>query len=384
VKCVSLFAGIGGFDLGFQRAGIETVALVERDARCRKLLSSKFPSAAIHDDVRTVGKHNLPSVDIVVGGFPCQDVSIAGPRHGLAGSRSGLYYQLTRITNELSPSFLIWENVPGLLSSNDGRDFLAVLVELDRIGYYGAWRVLDAQYIGVAQRRRRVFGCFARRDIGAERCAEILSLSEGVRGHPAPSRKARQSIAGTLTRSSIAGGSAAGGDGRENFLVPEVANCLEAQRRQRNNASHETWLIDDPIAFSSKDSGLDAGPISPTLRSMSHDRSHMNGGGQVAVAFALRGREDGALPEVNGDGESVGTLRDASEVSLTLSAEADGDNATTIFDGGVRRMTPIECERLQGFPDGWTSAFSDSTRYKMLGNAVATTVAEWIGRRVNR
>src|SRR5690606_10553137 len=109
-------------------------------------------------------------VDVICGGFPCQDLSIAGRRAGLAGARSGLFYEMTRITDELQPAFLCWENVVGLLSSRGGRDFLAVLMELERIGYSGCWTTLDAQFFGVAQRRRRVFGVFARRDIGAARC----------------------------------------------------------------------------------------------------------------------------------------------------------------------------------------------------------------------
>jgi DNA (cytosine-5)-methyltransferase 1 len=206
LRCVSIFAGIGGFDAGFGQAGIETVAIVEIDKNCRKLMAAKFPNAQQFDDARTVGKNNLPPCDIVCGGFPCQDLSVAGKRAGLAGNRSGLFYELTRITHELQPAFLVWENVPGLLSSNRGHDFLAVLTELRRIGYSGGWRTFDAQYFGVAQRRRRIFGVFARRDIGADRCAEILSLAEGVRGHPAPGREARERPAGTLNARTKGGG----------------------------------------------------------------------------------------------------------------------------------------------------------------------------------
>lgn len=194
MKVVSLFAGIGGFDLGFERAGFEIVAHVEKDDNCRKLLAARWPTAVALDDVCQAGAHNLPACDVVTFGFPCQDLSVAGKRAGLKGSRSGLFYEATRIINELRPAFCLFENVPGLLSSEQGRDFANVLLELDRIGYNGAWRVLDAQWLGVAQRRRRVFGLFSRLDSGAERCAEVLSIAESLRGHPAPCRETGEGI----------------------------------------------------------------------------------------------------------------------------------------------------------------------------------------------
>ncbi|MEK6839330.1 MAG: DNA (cytosine-5-)-methyltransferase, partial [Nanoarchaeota archaeon] len=174
---------------------------VEREPTCRKLLAAKFPNAAQYDDVQTVGTHNLAPVDLICGGFPCQDLSVAGHRAGLSGSRSGLYYHLTRITDALKPAFLLWENVPGLHSSDDGRDFARVLMELARIGYSGVWRTFDAQYFGLAQRRRRIFSLFARGDTGAERAAEILSLAEGVRWHPAPRREAQKNTPSAIGRS---------------------------------------------------------------------------------------------------------------------------------------------------------------------------------------
>jgi DNA (cytosine-5)-methyltransferase 1 len=501
VKVISLFAGIGGFDLGFERAGMEVVAHVEIDPQCRKLLQSKWPNAIVLDDVREAGKHNLPEADIICGGFPCQDLSVAGKRAGLEGKRSGLFYEMTRITDELRPSFLVWENVPGLISSDGGKDFYRVITELDRIGYHGTWRTLDAQYLGVAQRRRRVFGCFARADIGAARCAEILSLSEGVRGHSPPSREKRERLAGTLT-GGVGGGSSHGkksGTDRPGFLTTDAGTY----RWQNNDAG----IVEDecsatlrakgtggpsgdeaqnlvPVAFSCKDHGADASDVSPTLRSMNHDESHMNGGGQVAVAFKpshYTRDKDGAPSEITpppsadadkGDQEAVvliaresgqgywmeddkaGTLRAEGEnrpsrpsnvvafqpryftrdnktgnagscgnVVPALSAQhAGGDSAPHVAVAGfkagngakaqsigyeegvaptmgsspsglntaptlhhgmqVRRLTPTECERLQGFPDGWTDGFSDSVRYRMLGNAVCVNVAEWIGRRI--
>ena len=152
----SLFAGIGGFDLGFEQAGFATAWQVEINDVCRAVLADRFPHAAQFADVRTV----LPELwhtDVIVGGFPCQDVSTMGKRAGLAGERTGLFFDAVRIVRQLQPRFLVLENVHGLLSSNDGRDFETVLATLAQCGYVGYWRVLNARYFGVPQNRRRVF-----------------------------------------------------------------------------------------------------------------------------------------------------------------------------------------------------------------------------------
>lgn len=235
VRVVSLFAGIGGFDLGFERAGFEIVAHVEKDKHCRALLQAKWPNAICLDDVCTAGRHNLPDCDVITFGFPCQDLSVAGKRAGLKGERSGLFYEATRIIRELQPAWALFENVPGLLSSEQGRDFAAVLHEMGECGYRGAWRVLDAQWIGVAQRRRRVFGLFTRLDSGAERCAEILSIPESLCGHPAPSRETGKgstySVAPCLAASGR-GTERAGETRGQDCVIPAVMPTLRAGAAQ--------------------------------------------------------------------------------------------------------------------------------------------------------
>lgn len=152
----SLFAGIGGFDLGFEQAGFATAWQVEINDVCRAVLADRFPHAAQFADVRTV----LPELwrtDVIVGGFPCQDVSTMGRRAGLAGARTGLFFDACRIVQTLQPRFVVLENVPGLISSNHGRDLQTVLTTLAQCGYVGFWRVLNARYFGVPQNRRRVF-----------------------------------------------------------------------------------------------------------------------------------------------------------------------------------------------------------------------------------
>jgi len=153
----SLFAGIGGFDLGFEQAGYTTAWQVEIEPHLRQVLALRFPHARQFADVREAGAHNLGRVDVLIGGFPCQDVSVMGARAGLAGNRTGLFWEVCRIAGEIRPQWLVLENVVGLLNSNGGQDFGTVIQALADRGYVGLWRVLDAQYFGVPQRRRRVF-----------------------------------------------------------------------------------------------------------------------------------------------------------------------------------------------------------------------------------
>ena len=167
ITAVSLFAGVGGFDLALERNGVKVVASVEIDKKASEVLAKHFPDSQLFGDIQGVTGEQLinagfdPSNGIIVGGFPCQDLSIAGKRSGLAGKRSGLFWEICRLLDETRAQNFILENVPGLLSSNQGRDMAAVIEALVERGYGIAWRVLDAQHFGVPQRRKRVFivGC---------------------------------------------------------------------------------------------------------------------------------------------------------------------------------------------------------------------------------
>ena len=196
---VSLFAGVGGFDLAMQRKGVKVVASVEIDSKCNEVLAKHFPEATQFTDVTTVKGEDLinagfnPSKGIITGGFPCQDLSVAGKRAGLAGARSGLFWEIARLVEETQTEYFVIENVPGLLSSNNGADFGVVLGTMADLGYSIGWRVLDAQYFGVPQRRRRVF--IVGRRSTSEGVAEILFKSEGLRRDPASSKQAGQDLA---------------------------------------------------------------------------------------------------------------------------------------------------------------------------------------------
>ena len=183
---LSLFAGVGGFDLPLTRLGLRCIGQVELDPVCRSVLARHFPEVPRHDDIATTTAwwqtQGRPGVDLVCAGFPCQDLSVAGRRAGLDGPRSSLFFDLAAVIDAVRPGWVLLENVPGLLSSNRGRDFAAVLSTLADLGYGVSWRVLDSRYFGVAQRRRRVF-LVGRR--GAPCPFQILFEPEGGPGDPA-------------------------------------------------------------------------------------------------------------------------------------------------------------------------------------------------------
>jgi DNA (cytosine-5)-methyltransferase 1 len=159
LRVASFFAGIGGFDLGFERAGMNVVFQCEIDKFCQSILKEHWPAVPLHGDIKTLRNEEIPQADIWAGGFPCQDVSLAnqGKRKGLAGERSGLFHVYAELVKKSKPKWVILENVPGLLNSNKGEDFRTVISTLGELGYSVSWRVLDAKYFGTPQRRRRVY-----------------------------------------------------------------------------------------------------------------------------------------------------------------------------------------------------------------------------------
>jgi DNA (cytosine-5)-methyltransferase 1 len=343
VKAVSLFAGIGGFDLALERNGIEVVASVEWDKHAQSVLKKRFPNSQIYGDIQGVTGEQLinagfdPRNGIITGGFPCQDLSVAGKRAGLGGNRSGLFWEICRLLDETKAQYFILENVPGLLSSNNGADMGTVITALAQRGYGLAYRVLDAQHFGVPQRRRRVFivGCLGN---NGGTPAEILSIAEGRSGYFEKSRKPSKNSASAVTSSIET-------DGTIVFFDPHRSDGVRIQ-----------------------------GDTINTLTSMMG-----TGGNNVPmVAYSMHGamvgRNDNAGPKGSG-------FFDENEPSYTLTASSQARHGVVTIQENqsmVRRLTPVECERLQGFPDGWTEGQTDGHRYKQLGNAVAVPVVNWI------
>jgi DNA (cytosine-5)-methyltransferase 1 len=588
VRFLSLFSGIEAASVAWKPLGWECVGVAEIEPFPCGVLAHHYPNVPNLGDITKITEEQikaLGSVDLVVGGFPCQDVSVAGKRKGLKDeegkvTRSGLFFDAMRVVGWANPRWLVIENVPGLFSTHGGRDFASVVGEMagcefdiPRGGWQSAgaalgpnglveWSVLDAQWFGVPQRRRRIFLV---RDSGDWSCRPpVLLERESLLGNHPPRRKAGQRVAGTIARCSFSGGaggrpegaaaghfqvaptlsartngggglgtdfecdggliafggnntsgpidvatalnacaSASGrldsesetfvthslraegfdasedGTGRGTPLIPVLAGTLKANNggggfgsdpsetfipvaiqeravsenlengpqgkgyqehiaftlEARNKAqavAFDTTQITskanrsnpqpgDPchpiaagahppavayrtnaagqvdaqgevaealitqtgpctqfVAFSCKDCGADAAETSPTLRAMSHSGSHANAGGQVAVAFDMRGREGGSMPEGCHDTANIRAASGGSSRSYIAAPMA------------VRRLTPVECARLQGFPDDyliqvpWRGKATppDGPMYKALGNSFAVPCVRWIGQRI--
>lgn len=358
---ISLFSGIGGFDLGLERAGMACRAQVEIDKAARGVLAAHWPDVERLEDVTKAGKHNLPAVELICGGFPCQDVSIAGRRAGLDGERSGLWFEFARIVDELKPQWVLIENVPGLLSSNAGQDFKVILDGLVKFGYGVCWRILDAQFFGLAQRRRRLFIVAS---LGNGRSAQVL-----------------------FERESSTRNSATGGETRQE-LARDIAATLRSRGENTGTSSDfEVGLkVVGTLAGSGAGSARPAGQRNELdfLVPFTKQRSDQYGTASVGSTLAARDYKD--------NGDIVLYTNVAKTITANYGKQQDSSDSSTPgnyigHSSGVRRLTPIECERLQGFPDQWTAISSgrpqaDSARYKQLGNAVAVPVAEWIARRI--
>lgn len=384
----SLFAGIGAFELGFERAGFQCLWQIEIDPACRSVLERHWPKVIRYDDIRTFKPKKSMKVDVICGGWPCQDHSVAGKREGFDGDRSVLFWEMIRVVKRLRPRFLLWENVPGLASSDDGRDFTRVLRGLADIGYFGAIRRLDAQWFGVPQQRKRYFGLFARCDIGTEwrSACEILAIPQSLRRHPAESKKKKQRVATTLTAGTSSGrGVSKPGRRREDDInlvptlqssdggassgyhpvIPTLARCKTTREGLHQDPTIETMI---PICFGSKQI------TSKTNRTKAEPGNVCNTLHQNGMAIAFNPQAGGKQTSL-GVGDQLGSLNTSQVPAL-------------INNIGVRRLTPKECERAQGLPDDHTryaadgTENSDSRRYAMIGNSVVPNVVEWIGRRI--
>jgi len=434
----SAFSGIGGIDLGFERAGWRVAWQIENDASCAKVLTHRFPGVKQYGDIRTVEPQDLERINCLAGGFPCQGLSVAGKRLGLRDDpRSALFFEFIRLAEAIRPPWLLIENVPGLLSSHRGADFAVVLHALDQLGYGVVWRVLDAQFFGVPQRRRRVFLVG---HLGARCPQEVLFEPQGGGGDTAAGEGPGQDIAGTLEGGSGEGGiypilevGARTGDAlrdgigvappgspmyalesskQHGVFVPEKAYALRAgskgisQREGQdtyvihNNTSRgavsgngRQWSDGPLVRNDDRSFALNAaGPhLVGTLRSNPRNNSNPMTEARTLVHSLTPWPEMGEAMRVYGDeGAAPNLKRHPSLVAPSLRGYGHGaqgqhnDDAAKM--GLVRRLTPRECERLQGFPDDWTlvDGMADSPRYRMLGNAVARPVAEWIGRRMAR
>jgi DNA (cytosine-5)-methyltransferase 1 len=372
LRYLSVCSGIEAATVAWHPLGWCAAAYSEIEAFPRAVLKHHYPDTPLHGDFTTIRGDEYGPIDLLVGGTPCQSFSVAGLRGGLDDERGQLVLQFLRLLDRTRARWVVWENVPGVLSSNGGRDFGSFLGGLVEFGYGFAYRVLDAQHFGVPQRRRRVFVVGHLGDW--RRAAAVLLERHSLSGHPAPRREAREGATG-FTAGSFGGYRegvdtlrADGGDlqgGSETI----VAHSLRAEgfNASEDGTGRGTPLV--PVCFSAKDHGADASDISTTLRSSSHSGSHANGGVMPAVAF----------------GAQMSTPHWQHDLCDTLQAK----NPKALAQGSaVRRLTPRECERLQGFPDDYTlipyrgKPAADGPRYKALGNSMAVPVMRFIGERI--
>ncbi|EBD3313963.1 Dam family site-specific DNA-(adenine-N6)-methyltransferase [Salmonella enterica subsp. enterica serovar Oranienburg] len=441
----SVCSGIEAASVAWEPLGWQPAWFAEIEAFPSAVLATHWPDVTNLGDMTgiaaAVHAGDVEAPDVLVGGTPCQAFSIAGLRNGLADKRGQLSLSYVELANAIDDkrrergeeeAIIVWENVPGVLSSKDNAFgcFIGALAgescELQPAGgkwpnagcVYGpsrivAWRVLDAQFFGVAQRRRRVFVVASARK-GFDP-AEVLFELDSVRRDSAPRRETQKAVAALTARGvgtcgaddnqaqaghliAFGGGNTAGhidvatactahgirlDFDTETFAVhgtqdPDT-NCELAHTLGRNNGQENAC-----IAFSYKDNGADAtSDLSPTIRAGNHDKSHANSGQPPAIAFAFKA----------GQGAKAGGIGYAEEQSPTLTSASSGTNlAPAVMHGvAVRRLTPIECERLQGFPDnhtliGWRGKDApecpDGPRYKAIGNSMAVPVMRWIGERI--
>lgn len=486
----SLFSGIEAASAAWHQLGWTPAFFSEIEQFPSAVLAHRFPAVTNHGDVTKYKQWGVKrgSIDVLVGGSPCQAFSVAGKREGLSDDRGNLMLTFCEAADEFDPEFVLWENVPGVLSSKDNA-FGCLLAGLcgaseplscggswPSVGVVSgekrtvAWRVLDAQYFGVAQRRRRVF-VLAVRGSGNWACAAALfPVGESVYGDFAPSRKAQKDVAGTIDASL---GRRRGSGMNPNQIAAaastgDVSHCLNAGGMKRIDYESETMIV-QPVAdtlnanwhnSNGASAGNNAGMINPVvcvtgevshaLKAEGADASEDGTGrSNPIVTVSLRGRDGGGTAEL---GDEVGNCLRASqgggdkphvlapvvtvrEVAQTITSNygkqcdnsdtslgpnvvmafaensrselryegGDGTVAGALKTGGgkpgqsypvaqigmaVRRLTPRECERLQGFPDDWTlvpvrgKPAADGPRYKAIGNSMAVPVMRWLGKRI--
>jgi DNA (cytosine-5)-methyltransferase 1 len=513
----SLFAGVGGFDMGFEQAGWDCKFQVEWDKNCQQILNKHWPDVPKWLDVSDVNGAEIPPVDCIIFGSPCQDLSVAGKRAGLEGERSGLFHEAVRIikemryaTNGTFPRWTVWENVAGALSSNNGRDFGTVINEMAKAGaHLQEFALLDAQHFGIPQRRRRVFliSCFD--PATADRCPDpLLPVTESLRGDTKKGKPKGKSAALTLTEG-------IGGDGaivnaigasiyHKSTVVNQDVNCghlvteggilgsdivgplntsdakmISNQYVNENKCVVEPMLLDGtrvndvrvyeppvqtlkermgtggnnvPMLAFDTQFGSNANvteDIAPTLKSSQQSPSvaypiqdgreiekHQNGFGVAsdgepsytldqtgAQAVAYSVREDAKANTFSATeldhANALSALRPSPQshhAQMFIAEQVsfyDGYNQKLDDSGihrslrigrdssdfvaqpaeptmAVRRLTPLECERLMGWPDDHTRYKSDGTeqadthRYRQCGNGVASPVAQWVAEQIRK
>lgn len=397
----SFFSGVGGMDYGLERAGWATLSFSEIDKFANAVLGSRFPGLPNNGSItdwREWSDGPWQDAYLWAGGPPCQDFSVAGKRAGLEGARSGLALTWFDAVDRYRPRAILLENVPGILSSNNGLDLRALTLRLEELGYGWAYRTLNARWFGVPQRRRRVFllAVHARTGLGADDAAAVLAVGHGCERHPGagrakgeePSSRFADGVGAdgpleqAISSKWAKGSSGPAGDEHHNLLIvqPDVVGAIapgaKGWRGIPGDGTDPLVFVKSRRAASAEDdeTWID-GAESPTLNSFDTSDPRATTVVVQPVAATLNSNKAG------------GWRYDPDQ--------SDNLVGTSV---GVRRLTPLECERLQGWPDGWTIPDEwrkkrydgsdllpdglDSARYRCIGNGVAAPVATWVGRRL--
>lgn len=413
----SLFDGIGGFPLAAQRCGIRTLWASEIEKNCISITKRHFPEMIHLGDITKIDGRQILPVNIIAFGSPCQDLSLAGRRKGLSGNRSGLFREAIRIiyemrcaTNGKYPTFIIWENVPGAFTSNKGQDFRTVLEEITksrismpasgkwaRAGMVRtgrvevAWRQMDAQYWGVPQRRKRIFLVA---DFGGQHASEILFKCESLLGYSEKSGKKRKENAAIIGNGTESTGDESvvdfGGKADRIYINADISRTITASAGGLGTATglylvKQVYPIRDPTLNKGANGFIvgDVGAPAPTLSTIERhaiayfEAYQRNGYRQSDIAGTVTA---GQNAKIRGD---TPVILNPQNFSVTDNIAND-----LLARYVLRRLTPLECERLQGYPDDWTryadtgEEIKDTPRYVALGNSLAIPCVERIFRGV--
>ena len=383
LKFFDLFAGIGGFRLGMERAGHQCIGSCEWDKYARETYKKNFGSYPEYDDAKDLQPKSLPYFDVLCAGFPCQAFSIAGKRLGFEDTRGTIFFEIARIAKEKRPPYLFLENVRGLLSHDKGRTFDTIISTLDEMGYDAEWQVLNSKYF-VPQNRERIFIVGHLRDRHTRKIfplGEISTISD-------KKKLRKEELSRSRSHSSaIDANYYKGPDGKRTLV--QVGNIDTKGHNSLWDRVYDPNFIAPSLNANGGGMGAKTGlfAVGSTQKhsAIMKDRSPAlteamgKGGGHVPMIFKVDDENDGKktlvyTAQVNQNMKQKVQTRDNTS---TLSTSA---NDFGVMEGQrIRRLMPIECERLQGFPDNWTIG-SDTQRYKQCGNAVTVPVVEYIAR----
>lgn len=440
LRYLSVCSGIEAATVAWHPLGFEAAGFSEIEPFARAVLSHHYPDVPLHGDFTELKESDYGAIDLLVGGTPCQSFSIAGLRKGFADDRGNLALGFIRLAQSAKPRWVVWENVPGVLSIDGGRTFGTFLGALAECGYGFAYRILDAQYFGVPQRRRRVFVIGYLGDWRP--AAAILFERESLQRDITPCRETRQEVAGTFKSRASSGGWGADVDLASSGYMRPVAGTLGARTclsrgaqdadcghliartlmgaSAKHDAELETYVVDkqkqwpadvactlnaqygDKMGLEDQHA-LAGAPLFVPARAYNVTYCDANGRRKDRPNGGMYVSETDQSKTVTAGGDrstyiafEPGSIArnagptDLRETCSTLRAEMGDNQPAVLTQMAVRRLTPRECERLQGFPDDYTlipyrgKPAADGPRYKALGNSMHTGTMRWLGERIKK